>query len=156
MMIQICIRQTAGSNMSQFTPIYVLTDLYLISTNIRANELNMSVEWLPLLLLIRDISGLNLVRTPIILSEEYCGLLRSFIAGARNGCHKNHSDESSWQRNILLRRTNTMEASPSSLHIEFTKIVRNEILHVQCATHNGVIPFYILVGRFKFEHSLNS
>jgi hypothetical protein len=38
-----------------------------MSTNIRANELSMSVEWLPLLLLIRDTSGLNLVRTPIIL-----------------------------------------------------------------------------------------
>jgi hypothetical protein len=40
-----------------------------------------------------------------------------------------------------------------SLITEFTKIVRNEILHVQCTTHNAVIPFYKLTGWFKFEYS---
>jgi hypothetical protein len=33
------------------------------------------------------------------------------------------------------------------------KIVRNEILHVQCTTHNAVIQFYKLTVRFKSEHS---
>jgi hypothetical protein len=33
------------------------------------------------------------------------------------------------------------------------KDVRNEILHVQCTTHNNVIPFYKVTGRFKSEHS---
>jgi hypothetical protein len=35
---------------------------------------------------------------------------------------------------------------------EFTKIVRNEILHVQFTTHNAVIPYIKLTGRFKSEH----
>jgi hypothetical protein len=31
---------------------------------------------------------------------------------------------------------------------EFTKIVRNDILHVQGTTHYAVIPFYKLTYRF--------
>jgi hypothetical protein len=36
---------------------------------------------------------------------------------------------------------------------EFTKIVRNWILHVQYTIHNAVIRFYKLSGGFKFEYS---
>jgi hypothetical protein len=37
---------------------------------------------------------------------------------------------------------------------EFTKIVRNEIIHVQGTTHNSVILFYnTLIGRCTSEHS---
>jgi hypothetical protein len=32
---------------------------------------------------------------------------------------------------------------------EFTNIFRNEILRVQCTTHEAVIPLYKLTGRFK-------
>jgi hypothetical protein len=41
----------------------------------------------------------------------------------------------------------------SLLLTEFTEIVLNEILHVQCTTHNVVISFYKLTGRFKSEYS---
>jgi hypothetical protein len=41
----------------------------------------------------------------------------------------------------------------SLLLTEITKMVRNEIPHVQCTDHNAVIPFYKLTGRFKSEHS---
>jgi hypothetical protein len=52
----------------------------------------------------------------------------------------------------LLKYTlNTLDIS--LLLTEFTKIVRNGILHVQCTTQNAVIPFYKLTGMFKYEHS---
>jgi hypothetical protein len=35
---------------------------------------------------------------------------------------------------------------------EFTKIVRSEILSIQCTIHNAVILFYKVTGRFKPEH----
>jgi hypothetical protein len=40
----------------------------------------------------------------------------------------------------------------SLLLTEFIKIVRNELLHVQCTTHSAVIPFYKLTGKFKSDH----
>jgi hypothetical protein len=39
------------------------------------------------------------------------------------------------------------------LPIEFTKIVQNEILHIQYTTHNALVLFSILTGRFESEHS---
>lgn len=36
---------------------------------------------------------------------------------------------------------------------EFIKVVRNEILHVQCKIQKAVTPFYKLSGRFKSERS---
>jgi hypothetical protein len=36
---------------------------------------------------------------------------------------------------------------------QFTKIIRSEVLHVQRTTHNAVIPFYKLTGRFESERS---
>jgi hypothetical protein len=38
---------------------------------------------------------------------------------------------------------------------ECAKIVRNEILHVQCIIHNALIPFRKPTGRFKSEHPVN-
>jgi hypothetical protein len=34
---------------------------------------------------------------------------------------------------------------------EFSKVLQNDILHVQCTTHNTVIPAYKLTGRFKIS-----
>jgi hypothetical protein len=45
-----------------------------------------------------------------------------------------------------------VRTSDSSLFTEFARIVRNEIPHVHCTTHNAVIPLYKLTGRFKSEH----
>jgi hypothetical protein len=44
----------------------------------------------------------------------------------------------------------------SLLLTEFIKIVQNDILHVQCTTHNAVIPFCKLTDRFKCEHPVNA
>jgi hypothetical protein len=38
------------------------------------------------------------------------------------------------------------------LLIGFTRIVPNEILHIQRTAHKAVIPFYKLAGSFKSEH----
>jgi hypothetical protein len=35
---------------------------------------------------------------------------------------------------------------------EFTKIIRNHFLHVQCTIHKAVIPLYKLTGRFTYEY----
>jgi hypothetical protein len=40
-----------------------------------------------------------------------------------------------------------------SFFITSHRIFRYEILHVQCSTHNAVVPFYKQTGRFKSEHS---
>jgi hypothetical protein len=39
---------------------------------------------------------------------------------------------------------------------EFTKIVRNEILHIQSTSHKAVIQFYKSNGRFKSELPFNT
>jgi hypothetical protein len=46
----------------------------------------------------------------------------------------------------------TLKYVGNLLLTKFTKNIRNEIFHVQCATHNAVIPLYELTGRFKSEH----
>jgi hypothetical protein len=56
--------------------------------------------------------------------------------------------------NWLVKSTQKKYVRINLLLAEFIKIVRNEILHIQCTTHNAVILFYKLTGRFKSEHSL--
>jgi len=40
------------------------------------------------------------------------------------------------------------------MHTEFTKIIQNEILHVQCTTHNMVILLYKLAGITLYGHKI--
>jgi hypothetical protein len=37
----------------------------------------------------------------------------------------------------------------------FTKIIRNETLHVQCTTHNALIPFYKLKAGLNLNIPVN-
>jgi hypothetical protein len=59
-----------------------------------------------------------------------------------------------WGKNQQNLHQNILEIA--LLFIEFTKIIRNEILSIQCTIHNAAIPFYKLTGRFKSEHSTNT
>jgi hypothetical protein len=36
--------------------------------------------------------------------------------------------------------------------IEFTIIIRNEIVHVYCTTYSAVVPFYKLTGKFTSKY----
>jgi len=40
------------------------------------------------------------------------------------------------------------------MHTKFTKIIQNEILHVQCTTHKAVILFYKLTDITLYEHKI--
>jgi hypothetical protein len=57
------------------------------------------------------------------------------------------------QKSVNLLLKCTLKYVRNFFIVEFIKIIRNEILHVQYTTHSVMVLLYKLTGRFKSEPS---